>query len=110
MPHKALDLIETKSASLLDHWLLYRKAEAEMMLGKKDAITTAKLAYDLLLKDEKNIDRKSSYLELISKCYEMQNNLANAIKMMEMAIDNCHDKKYRKQLRQRKRQLERILL
>lgn len=108
MPRKALDLIETKSASPLDHWLLYRKAEAEMMLGKKEAITTAKLAYDLLLKDEKNIDRKSSYLELISKCYEMQNNLANAIKMMEMAIDNCNDKKYRKQLRQRKGQLERL--
>lgn len=109
MPRKALDLIETKSASPLDHWLLYRKAEAEMMLGKENAITTAKLAYDLLLKDKKNIGRQSSYLELISKCYEMNNNLANAVKMMEVAINNCHDKKYREQLRQRKRQLEKSL-
>ena len=106
MPHKALDLIETKSASPLDHWLLYRKAEAEMMLGKEDAIATAQLAYDLLLKDKKNIDKQSSYLELISKCYEMMNNLSNALNMMEAAIDKCHDKKYREQLRQRKRQLE----
>jgi len=106
MPHKALDLIEIKSTSPLDHWLLYRKAEAEMMLEKEDAITTAKLAYELLLKDKKNSDRQPSYLELISKCYEMQNDLANAVKMMEAAFDNCHDKKYRKQLRQRKKQLE----
>lgn len=50
MPHKALDLIETKSASPLDHWLLYRKAEAEMMLGKEDAIATAESAYDFTTK------------------------------------------------------------
>lgn len=36
----------------------------------------------------------------------MMNNPSNAVNMMEAAIDKCHDKKYREQLRQRKRQLE----
>ena len=95
---RALDIINMIPEYGRDHWLLYRQAEAENMIGDNKSIETAKKAIELLEKDHKSIDRKSSYYHLLSKCYYRNAEINNACKMIEIAISACYDPKYKKVL------------
>lgn len=100
MPSKALEIISKVPIKNQDHWLLYRKAEAEMMLKSEDALKTAEQAYELLQLDKKNGDRAASYLELISKCQKQSGNTEKAVEILSKAIEACADPKYKMQLQQ----------
>lgn len=104
--NKAIDVINNLPENKQDHWILYRKAEAEMFLYKKQAVDTAKRAYELLLNDKMNINREASYIDLISKCYEKLQDYKCAIDELEKAIKKCYDKKYKNELIERKNCLE----
>lgn len=108
-PKKALELIGRIAVEKQDHWVLYRKAEAELCLEDTNALNSALKAFELLLGDVRNLQRKSSYLELISKCYEGKGETAKAIGKLEEAILCCDDEKYKGELLQRKRLLEGIV-
>lgn len=106
MPDKALSVINKALDGSQDHWLLYRKAEAEMLMGEEIAIDTAKRAYQLLVHDKRNANRIASYLELLSKCYERNRNFTQAVITIDAAIKKCIDHKYKKQLVQYKKKLQ----
>ena len=108
-PQKALEIIGRLSIEKHDHWVMYRRAEAELFLGDMNALDSALKAFDLLLEDTKNIERKSSYLDLISKCYEGKGEIDNAIGKLEEAIMCCNDEKYKGELLQRKSMLDKMV-
>ena len=102
LPEKALSCISLIPLEKLDHWVLYRKAEAELLLGKhEDALCSAKKALDLARNDDKATGRISIYHEQIAKCYLALGNTDLAISMYQEAIRKCQNDKYKEELEQR---------
>jgi tetratricopeptide (TPR) repeat protein len=109
MPAEALAVITKIPAVVLnkDHWLLYRKAEAELGVGKPEArLKTAELALMLVKEDKKGLERVASYYELLSKCHEALGATDAAIVQMEAALNACPAGKYRKALSERLEELK----
>ncbi|WP_440466136.1 tetratricopeptide repeat protein [Pseudomonas sp. YH-1] len=101
MPEDALAVITKISPEILnqDHWLLYRKAEAELGVGKpEDGLMTAELALALAQHDKKGLERVASYHELLSKCHEALGAIDAAIAQMEAAVSASAAGKYRQAL------------
>ncbi len=94
-PQLALDAIEKVSEEDINHWLLYRKAEALLELGDSSAIDVANNALDLALEDEKAKDNLSSYYDLKRQCYEKVGNIPEALVEAKHAVENCKDGKYK---------------
>jgi len=97
MPKEALMVIAKIPEAALnkDHWLLYRKAEAELAMDNlKDALATAELALSLAQNDRKAVDRVASYYDLLSKCHEALGEIATAINVTEAAINASAPGKY----------------
>ncbi|HEJ2898621.1 TPA: tetratricopeptide repeat protein [Pseudomonas aeruginosa] len=89
MPTDALAVITRISPETLnqDHWLLYRKAEAELGVGKPEhGLVTAEQALALAQQDKKGLERVASYHELLSKCHEALGAVDAAIAQMEAAV------------------------
>lgn len=110
MPKEALAVITKTSPDALnkDHWLLYRKAEAELGVGKpEDGLKTAEKAFALAKEDKKGLERIASYYELLSKCHEALGATDAAIAQMEAALDACPAGKYGKVLSERLGELKR---
>lgn len=110
MPAEALDVIMKISPEALnkDHWLLYRKAEAELGVGKlEDGLNTAELALALAKDDKKGLERLASYYELLSKCHEALGATCAAIAQTEAALEACQAGKYRDALSGRLEELKR---
>ena len=101
-PEKAISCISLISSEKLDHWVLYRKAEAELLLDKpEDALRSAQHAFDLALKDCKASDRISIYYEQVAKCHLASGNTDLAIKNYKEAVHKCSNDKYRNELEKR---------
>lgn len=96
---RALEVIEMIPIEKRDHWMLYRQAEAENLLGKPEAIQSAQKAIELLNNDKKNESRKASYYHLLSKCYKKNNEIEKALREIEKAIFICKSDKYKAELR-----------
>ena len=101
----ALEVINSIPEEKKDHWILYRQAEAENMIGEIKAIETALRAIELLEKDKKNINRKSSYYHLLSKCYYRSEEYEKSNEALLKAIDLCQDEKYKQDLLDYKEQI-----
>lgn len=98
----ALDVILKVPPGREDHWLLYRKAEAQLGLGRiDDALESAQEACRLAEQDPKTGDRLASYHSLISKCHEQAGNLPEALKSAEDAWSKCEDPQYKQELQDR---------
>lgn len=98
MPAEALAVIEKLSPDAInkDHWLLYRKAEAELGVGKlQDALKSSELAFALVKDDIKGLGRIASYHELLSKVHEALGATVAAIAQTEAAWNACPAGKYR---------------
>ncbi|POS07420.1 hypothetical protein C3Y08_15080 [Burkholderia gladioli] len=111
MPAEAMAVIKKISPELLnkDHWLLYRKAEAELAVGKpEEALKAAELALALAKEDMKGRERIPSYYELLSKCHEAMGAAEAAVMQMEAALDACPAGKYREALSRRLESLKRL--
>lgn len=92
----------------MDHWLLYRKAEAELGVGKlDDGLKTAERALVLARDDKKGLERIASYHELLSKCHEALGATEAAIAQMETALEACQAGKYKNALAGRLEELKR---
>jgi tetratricopeptide (TPR) repeat protein len=110
MPAEALDVIMKIPSEALnrDHWLLYRKAEAELGVHKlEDGLSTAERALALARDDKKGLERIASYYELLSKCHEALGATDAAIAQTEAALESCQAGKYRNALSGRLEELKR---
>lgn len=110
MPAEALDVIMKIPTEALnkDHWLLYRKAEAELGVHKlEDGLSTAECALALAKDDKKGLERIASYHELLSKCHEALDATDFAIAQTEAALESCQAGKYKDALSGRLEELKR---
>lgn len=110
MPAEALDVIMKIPTEVLnkDHWLLYRKAEAELGVRKlEDGLSTAERALALAKDDKKGLERIASYYELLSKCHEQLGAIDAAIAQTEAALESCQAGRYRNALSGRLEELKR---
>lgn len=94
-PKSALDAIEKVLEEDINHWLLYRKAEALLMLGEVIAIDVVNNALELAIKDEKAQDSIASYYDLRRQCNESAGNIVEAITDAESAVSHCKNREYR---------------
>lgn len=100
-PEKAVIAAEKVAAEEVNHWLLYEKAKAYIILGDgyyKEALETAKECFNLAEEDEKASFRISIYHDLLSSCYESLGEKSRAVEELGKAIDRCVDVKYKSEL------------
>lgn len=95
---EALQVISLIPEDKRDHWILYRQAEAENILGQSKAVKTAEKALKLLEVDKKNSNRVSSYYHLLSKCYYHNEKIPQGDGALLKAISLCEDSKYKNEL------------
>jgi hypothetical protein len=76
---RALEVIARVPAGEINHWILYRKAEAQLALDLPDALDTAREALAQASRDEKADKLISSYHDLLSQCLEVRSDLAGAL-------------------------------
>ena len=102
VPQKALEVIAKVPSEDIDHWLLYRKAEAQLAIDDNDgALESAKEALKLVENDPKMEERISIYHDLLSKCYEQLMDNNNALSESRLALEKCTDSQYKKALQER---------
>ncbi|MBF0108689.1 MAG: tetratricopeptide repeat protein [Magnetococcales bacterium] len=110
MPQKALETIAKVPADRIDHWILYRKAEAELALEKCDeALATAQQAVELVGKDHRATEHISSYHKLLSEVYERRGQIDDAHQEAKKALDKCKDDQFQNTLAERVARLEGML-
>lgn len=101
MPQKALDRIAKVASDKVDHWLLYQKSKAQLLLGNPDALQTAELALGSAEADPKASERLAIYFDQLSQCAEKQQNLPLAKSYSQQAIAHCKDEQYLQELKKR---------
>jgi tetratricopeptide (TPR) repeat protein len=107
MPQKALEAIAKVSEDRIDHWLLYRKAEAQLAVGEqKEALQTAIKAFNLATKDPRAKSRISSYHDLQSQCHEALGDKDAALVEARHALEKCEDDQYNEAISNRILSLE----
>ncbi len=107
MPDKALSAINKVTNDPHDHWLIYRKAEAQLKIKDVEAYNSATYALELAKNDSFAIGIISIYHDLLSKCAELIGNEAEAISHAEFAFNKCTDIKYKLDLDKRLKELYR---
>ncbi|AUG53492.1 tetratricopeptide repeat protein [Thalassospira marina] len=102
LPRRALETIGKVPDEEIDHWVLYRKAEAELALEKKDdALQSASEALKQVIADDRAKIHVPSYYLLLSLCHEKLGNNAEATKAVNHALADCQSDKYKNELLER---------
>lgn len=85
-PSRALEVINEVPADKLDHWLLYRRAEAELALGMSEALATAK---DALAGEQADIRAQknlAAYFDMMSRCLSAAGETKAAVDQTRLAL------------------------
>jgi len=102
LPKKALEVIAKVPDARIDHWLLYRKTEAQLAVGEnQEALKSALKAFDLANEDSRANSRIPSYHELLSRCHEALGDNEPALVEAKLALEKCTDEQYQKTLAER---------
>jgi hypothetical protein len=99
-PQRALNVISAIPTEQVNHWLLYRKTEAQKALNLPEAAQTARDALSKAKDDPKAQRHLAAYYDLSSRCLEPED-LSGAIEHAKAAIDHSTDGKYRHELQAR---------
>jgi tetratricopeptide (TPR) repeat protein len=109
MPQKAIDRIKKVAPERVDHWLLYQKSRAQLLLDMAEpALRTAELALESAKRDAKASDRWAIYFDQLSKCAEKMQDLPLAKSYSQDAIAHCTDEQYLRDLTQRHQALDSV--
>ena len=100
-PNQALEVIDRIPPNDMNHWILYRKAEAQLALGLPLALDTAQEALREASRDERAQKLISSYHDQLSQCLERSGDLPAALQQAQLALENSEDEKYRQALETR---------
>jgi tetratricopeptide (TPR) repeat protein len=108
-PKAAIEAASRVPESSRDHWLLYRQAEAELLIGDHPAaLKTAEAALESAQKDLKAQRRLSIYHDLLSQCYEALGKMPEALASATIAHGMVGDPKYGIELEARLQRLAKI--
>lgn len=105
-PRRALDVIDAVPSDGRDHWLLYRRAEAELALGMPNALATAENALKGARSDARAEKNVAAYLDLVSKCLSARGDIEGAIRSARLALENCKGGRFQRELSDRLASLE----
>ncbi len=106
-PEKALECIDKVPKDKMDHWVLYRKCEAELAATMaSESLETAAKALKLAQKDGYAKSIISIYHDLKSQSHNMLNDIDKAMGELELAIKECSDTKYKSELESRLEKLK----
>ena len=100
-PRRALEVINTVPADKLDHWLLYRRAEAELAIRMPEALATAQQALAGSLTDPRAKEKLAAYYDMLSRCMSAAGDIAGAIDQARLAIAHCTGGKFQQELTNR---------
>ncbi|NIA12130.1 MAG: tetratricopeptide repeat protein [Nitrospiraceae bacterium] len=110
MHREALEAIAKVPVDRIDHWLLYRKSEAQLAVGEQEeALQSAIKALDLAAKDPRAESRLSSYHDLKSQCHEALGDKGAALVEARHALEKCEDGQYKQAIMTRILSLESAL-
>ncbi|WP_026838876.1 hypothetical protein [Gillisia sp. JM1] len=105
---KALLAVDKVPMDSVDHWLIYQKSKVQLRMNSPDCYKSAVTAFDLAQEDSFAKKRISIYHDLLSQCAENIGVKEEAITQAGLAMDNCNDDKYKKELEKRFEELTMI--
>lgn len=105
-PDKAILAIDKVPLEKHSHWLIYRKSEAQLKTNNHDACESAEIALNLALKDSYATNNIPSYHDLYSQCAKHFGKIDLAISQAKLAYEKCDDEKYKPDLEEKLKQLE----
>jgi hypothetical protein len=100
-PCKALLAIEKVPQEEHDHWLIYRKAEAQLKMDNIEACKSAEQALNLALSDPHANNNIPSYHDLYSQCAKHSGEIVLAISQATLAYEKCNDNQYKQELKKK---------
>jgi len=103
---RALEVINMVPADKLDHWLLYRRAEAELAQGMPEALATAKDALARAQADPRAKKNLAAYFDMMSRCLSAAGDTNGAVDQMQRALAHCSGGRFQKELTERLALLE----
>ena len=102
LPKKALEAINKVPHDCIDHWVLYRKAEAQLADGSDyEAFESAREAIALASQDQRAISHMSSYHKLLSEVYERRGQIPEALQEAEYAMKKSKNAQFKNDLAKR---------
>ncbi|MFS8172934.1 tetratricopeptide repeat protein [Vreelandella titanicae] len=105
-PNRALEVINEVDNDKLDHWLLYRRAEAELALGMPEALSTATDAIAGAQADSRAARNLAAYFDMMSRCLSADGDTKAAVDHMRLALAHCSGGKFQRELKDRLASLE----
>jgi hypothetical protein len=85
----------------VSHWILYRKAEAQLVLRLPEALGTARQALAEAEGDRKPVRGIASYYDQVSQCLEQAGDFPGAAEQARIAFERCEAGTYRATLERR---------
>lgn len=106
VPQRALDAIDKIAADKGNHWILYRKAEAQLALNLPAALDTARQSLAQALLDERAKRQIAAYHDQLSQCCKRFGDLSEALEQAMLAVESSESGTYRSDLERRVEELK----
>jgi len=107
-PARALEVIGGISAAQVNHWLLYRRAEAELALALPHSLQTAREALAGAQNDQRAAKNLASYFDMLSRCLKDAGNIPEALEQAKLAVVHSHEGQFHQELIDRLTALEEL--
>ncbi|MBB6600319.1 tetratricopeptide repeat protein [Luteimonas sp. MC1825] len=105
-PARALEVIGMVPVDRVDHWLRYRRAEAELALGMPQALGSAQSALAELQADPSARHVLAAYFDLVARCLVAAGDIQGAIEQSQRALAHCDEGRFERELTARLAELE----
>jgi len=105
-PDRALQVIAEVPAPQVNHWLLYRRAEAELALELPQSLQTAKEALVEAQLDPRAEKHLASYFDMLSRCLKRAGDVPEAVKQAQLAVEHSDEGQFHQELVERLTVLE----
>lgn len=109
-PARALQIITGVPAGQVNHWLLYRRAEAELALELPQSLQTAREALAGAQADPRAAKNLASYFDMVSRCLKHAGNYPAALEQARLAVTHSDEGPFRLELTERLNALEELIL
>lgn len=109
-PMRALQILTAVPAGHVNHWLLYRRAEAELALELPQSLETARDALAGAQSDPRATKNLATYFDMLSRCLKHVGDIHNALEQANLAVKHSDDGQFRQELTERLNALEVLIL
>lgn len=107
-PARALQVIAGVPAGQVNHWLLYRRAEAELALELPQSLQTARQALAEAQRDPRAAKNLASYFDMLSRCLKHAGDIPGATEQARLAVAHSEEGQFNQELTERLTALEEL--